>query len=102
MHKQVRMSEKRFNTLLTGLIPALVLPVLTVLGFWIIKSDRGLVDFLQQFQQMGMLSKIVSLAAIPNLLLFFLFIWTNRNFSARGVIFATFLLAFLMLILKIV
>jgi hypothetical protein len=96
------MSEKKFNTLLTGLIPALILPSLTLLGFWIIKSDRGFVEFLQQFQQMDMLSKVVSLAAIPNLLLFFLFIWTNRNFSARGVIFATLLLAFVMLILKIV
>ena len=94
------MSEKKFNTLLTGLIPALVLPTLTLLAFWLIKSDRGFVDFLQQFQQMDMLSKVVSLAAIPNLLLFFLFIWTNRNFSARGVIFATLLLAFVMLILK--
>jgi len=94
------MSEKKFNTLLTGLIPGLVLPALTLLGIWIVKSDRSFVDFLQQFQQMKMLSKVVSLAAIPNLLLFFLFIWTNRNFSARGVIFATLLLAFVMLILK--
>ena len=96
------MSEKKFNSLLTGLIPALVLPVLTLLAFWLIKSDRGFVDFLQHFQQMDMLSKVVSLTAIPNLLLFFLFIWTNRNHSARGVVFATFLLAFVMLILKIV
>ena len=96
------MSEKKFNSLLTGLIPALVLPVLTLLAFWLIKSDRGFVDFLQHFQQMDMLSKVVSLTAIPNLLLFFLFIWTNRNFSARGVIFATLLLAFVMLILKFV
>ena len=96
------MSEKKFNTLLTGLIPALVLPSLTLLVFWLIKSDRGFVDFLVYFQEMKMLSKVVSLTAIPNLLLFFLFIWTNRNFSARGVVFATFLLAFVMLILKIV
>ncbi len=96
------MSEKKFNTLLTGLIPALVLPALTLLVFWLIKSDRGFVDFLVYFQEMKMLSKVVSLTAIPNLLLFFLFIWTKRNFSARGVIFATFLLAFVMLILKLV
>ena len=88
--------------MLSGLVPALVLPVLTILVFWIVKSDQGFMDFLKQFQQMRMLSKVVSLAAIPNLLLFFLFIWTNRNFAARGVIFATLLLAFLMLILKFV
>lgn len=96
------MSNKKFDTLLTGLLPALVLPVLFMLVFWLVKSDRGLLEFLTQFQQMKMLSKVLSLAAIPNLLLFFIFIWTNRNFSARGVIFATFLLAFIMIILKFV
>ncbi len=96
------MSDKRFDTLLSGLIPALILPALTLLGFWIIKTDRGFIDFLTYFQKMQMLSKVVSLTAIPNLLLFFVFIWTKRNFSARGVIFATLLLAFLMLILKFV
>ena len=96
------MSEKKFDTLLTGLILGLILPTLTLVGFWIVKSDRGFVDFLVYFQEMKMLSKMVSLTAIPNLLLFFLFIWTKRNFSARGVVFATLLLAFVMLILKIV
>jgi len=96
------MSERRFDTLLTGLLPALVLPAMALLGFWIVKSDRGFVDFLVYFQEMKLLSKVVSLLAIPNLLLFFLFIWTKRNFSARGVIFSTFLLAFVMLILKFV
>ncbi len=96
------MSDKRFDTLLTGLIPALILPALTLLGFWIIKSDREFIDFLSYFQKMKMLSKVVSLTAIPNLLLFFVFIWTKRNISAKGVIFATFLLAFVMLILKFV
>ncbi len=96
------MSKKKFDTLLTGLILGLILPALTLVGFWIVKSDRGFVDFLVYFQEMKMLSKMVSLTAIPNLLLFFLFIWTKRNFSARGVVFATLLLAFVMLILKIV
>lgn len=96
------MSNKKYDSLLTGLVPGLVLPLLTLLVLWKVKSNSPLIDFLMQFQEMNMLSKLVSLAAIPNLLLFFLFIWTNRNFSARGVIFSTFLLAFLMLILKFV
>ena len=102
MHKQLRMSEKRFNTILYGLVPGVVLPILTLLVFWMVRSDSGLVKFLVDFQRLGMLSKVVSLTAIPNLLLFFLFIWTNRNISARGVVFATLLLAFVMLILKFV
>jgi len=94
------MSEKRYNSVLAGLVPGLLFPSLTLLVLWTVKSDLGLIEFLVQFQRLQMLSKLISLSAIPNLLLFFLFIWTNRNLSARGVIFATLLLAFLMLILK--
>jgi hypothetical protein len=83
-------------------VPALVLPSLTLLVIWMVKSNKPLAEFLGQFQQLHMLSKLISLSAIPNLLLFFLFIWTNRNLSARGVIFSTLLLAFIMLILKII
>ena len=96
------MSNKKYDSLLTGLVPGLVLPLLTLLVLWKVKSNSPFIDFLTQFQEMNMLSKLVSLAAIPNLLLFFLFIWTNRNYSARGVIFSTFILAFIMLILKFV
>jgi hypothetical protein len=96
------MTEKRFDSLVSGLIPALVLPSVTLVVIWLIKSDSPFKDFLVDFQRLHMLSKVISLSALPNLLLFFLFIWTGRNLSARGVIFATLLLAFLMLILKIV
>jgi hypothetical protein len=96
------MNKKRFDTLWHGLIPGLVLPVLTLVVSWRLKSDLGFLDFLEYFQQMKILSKLVSLSAIPNLLLFFIFIWTGRNFSARGVIFSTLLLAFSMVILKFV
>ncbi len=102
MHKAESMSNKKFDTLWHGLIPGLVLPALALLGFWIIKSDRGIVDFMEHFQTINMLSKVVSLCAIPNLLLFFIYIWTMRNFSARGVIFATLMLALIMVILKFV
>ncbi|MCK5066773.1 MAG: hypothetical protein KAR16_05020 [Bacteroidales bacterium] len=96
------MSELRFDNMLYGLIPGLVLPPATLVIFWMVKSELGLWNFLVRFQYLGMLTKVLSLATIPNLLLFFLFIWTQRNFSARGVIFATLLMAFVMLVLKFV
>ena len=96
------MSERRYDSMLHGLIPGLVLPMLTLVIFWLVKSELGLWNFLASFQLLGMLSKLVTLATIPNLVLFFFFIWTQRNFSARGVIFATLLMAFIMLVLKLV
>ncbi len=83
-----------------GLITGLMLPVSTLLIIWFVRHDMGLGEFLSSFQRIGALSKIVSLSVIPNLLLFFLFIWTNRTFSARGVIFATLVVALIMLVLK--
>ena len=83
-----------------GLISGLLLPMVTLLIFWLIRYEGGLGEFLSSFQRIGALSKVISLSVIPNLLLFFLFIWTNRTFSARGVIFATLLLAMVMLVLK--
>lgn len=93
-------ADKRFDTVLSGFIPGLILPVVTLLLLWLIRFNGTLGEFLSSFQRMGMLSKVLSLTAVPNLLLFFLFIWTNRNFAARGVIFATILVALVMLVLK--
>ena len=86
--------------MLWGLIPGILLPLTTLIIFWAVKYDGGFFEFLTNFQQKGLLSNIVSLTAIPNLLLFFLFVWTDRTFSSRGVIFATLVLAFVMLVLK--
>lgn len=93
-------ANKRFDSLVLGLITGLVLPLVTLLIFWIFRYEGGLGEFLSSFQRIGMLSKIISLSVIPNLLLFFLFIWTHRTFSARGVIFATLVVAMVMLVLK--
>lgn len=87
--------------MIAGFIPGLILPVAGVVLFWAIRYEGTLFEFLGTFQRLNTLSKILSLAVIPNLLLFFIFIWTDRTFSARGVIFATLVMALVMLVLKI-
>jgi hypothetical protein len=94
-------NKKSFDSVLIGLIPGILLPMVTLIIFWAVRYESSLAHFLKNFQQSGLLSKALSLATIPNLLLFFVFIWTNRSFSARGVIFATLVMAFVMLVLKI-
>ena len=93
-------TEKRYNAIGFGLIPGILLPVLSLIVLWMVKYHGGFFDFLVLFQQLGMLAKIVSLATLSNLILFFLFIWSDRSFSARGVIFATLVIAFAVLVLK--
>ena len=93
-------NKQSLNSITLGAVAGTILPVLSLLVIWLVRYDGGLFEFLSRFQEMGMLSKVVSLATLPNLLLFFVCIWTNRNFSARGVIFATLIVAFVMLVLK--
>ena len=93
-------SKKRFNSLVTGLIPGILIPLITLVIFWAVRYDGKFTEFLTQFDRMGLLSKVLSLCILPNLLLFFIFIWTDRSFSARGVIFATIVMAFVMLVVK--
>ena len=92
--------RKKLDTVLSGFIPGLALPVITLLVLWTVRYEGSLGELLSSFQRMQVLSKVVALSAVPNLLLFFIFIWTERNFAARGVIFATLLVAGVMLILK--
>ena len=93
-------NRRSFDTVIYGLIPGILVPVITLIIFWIIRFDGGFFQFLRDFQHTGLLSKTLSLATIPNLLLFFVFLWTDRSFSARGVIFATLVIAMVMLVLK--
>lgn len=92
--------EKKYNAIGYGIIPGFLLPLATLIVLWMVKYHGGFFDFLVLFQQLGMLAKIVSLVTLSNLILFFLFIWSNRSFSARGVIFATLVIAFAVLVLK--
>ena len=84
----------------TGFLPGLVLPVLMLILIWFLKSDLALKDFILDFQRRGTLAKALALTGVPNLLLFYIFIWTKRSYAARGVILATLILAGFSLILK--
>jgi hypothetical protein len=94
-------TERSLDSMAVGLTAGILLPALAIVGIWLVRYNGGMVEFLKSFQKMGILSKMISLATIPNLLLFFVCIWTNRSFSARGVIFATLIVAFVMLVLKL-
>jgi hypothetical protein len=92
----------KYDRPLPGLIAAVLLPAIAFLVSWLILSDNTIGEYFSQFRMMNRLSGLISLSALPNLLLFFIFIWLNMNRAARGVIIATFILAFVMLIVKFI
>jgi hypothetical protein len=90
----------KYDRLALGLAGGILLPATAFLVSWLILSEGSLAQYIERFQKLNRISSLISLSAIPNLLLFFLFIWKNRYRSARGVIFATLILAFVMLMFK--
>lgn len=54
----------------------------------------------RMIQEGGLFGKILSLAAIPNLFVFFIFIRKKQDNRAKGVLFTTILIALTTLILK--
>jgi hypothetical protein len=51
-------------------------------------------------KERNLYGKVLSLAAIPNLIVFFVFLKKKQDARAKGVLMATFLIAFTTLILK--
>ena len=90
-----------YNNVRLGLLLGMIAPVA---GFFILYalSSRGnsLGDFVDILMNREKLSSVISLSAIPNLLLFFIFIWLNYLYSARGVLASTLLFALIVIFTK--
>ncbi len=96
------MISSRINKSITGFIAGILLPLIVLFILLMVKkNDYSLFEMISLNQQMGILSKMISLSLIPNLLLFFIFIWTNLLKAGRGVLMSMFLFGFVIIILKI-
>ncbi len=62
--------------------------------------EKELKEVFKQIQQIGILGAVISLSAIPNLFIFFIFLKKNQDYRAKGVLIATFFIAFITLITK--
>lgn len=85
-----------------GALAGIIAPLLAALAFYLynINQYNGLVDFVIQITKLGILTELISLFLVPNLLVFFFFIWRNRIEASKGVIFATLFFGVIMVILK--
>lgn len=75
--------------------------VITALGFYLYIQFMLKVELSQAIKtlsQQGNLGTVLFIAAIPNLLAFFIFINRGQDYKARGIIIASFIVAFLILI----
>ena len=95
------MIRKKGDSLKLGLILGVILPLVVAALLYVFKfSDYPVEYFREQLFHMKLFAKFLSICVYPNLGLFFIFIWRNRLYSARGVLMATMLLAIAVFILK--
>lgn len=94
--------QKKYDKLMFGLTLGAVIPLLIFFGIYLIRYGEVQVqDYLQQLWKLKVTFKILSLCGFANLLIFFYFYRNKMDKAARGIIFATFLYAFLFLIFEI-
>ncbi len=96
-------SAEKYNNLRIGLILGFLAPLL---GFIVIYAvafrGMNLSEYVDLLIYNKKLSSIISLSVIPNLLLFFIFIWLNYLYSARGVLASTLIFALLVVLTKFI
>ncbi len=93
--------KSKYNKLWLGLVLGIIIPIITIIIFSLFKSDvKNIVEFIQFTLSISALSNILSLCALPNLAIFYLFLNKELYYSARGVIFATLIWAILVVITR--
>ncbi|MCF8275804.1 MAG: hypothetical protein K9J17_03635 [Flavobacteriales bacterium] len=91
---------KKDSTIL-GLIIGFIAPLIVMLGFWKFQfGHTSLNGFYEVMVESNNLPGLISIGLLGNLGAFFLFYRLKLDVSARGVIMATFLYGFVIVILK--
>ncbi len=97
------MQHGKWNSLSIGFAGGVLLPVLTLgIIYLLLYNGKSFSDFIEITWIQRNLSRVLSLSMLPNLGLFFAFIWTNKLKSAQGVLGITILLAFVVIVLRFV
>lgn len=92
-----------WDSLNTGLVLGLLLPLVPLTIYWQVNFPFWNVsEFLVKLSQGHILVKLASLFVLVNMAMFFFFIWRYMNYSARGVLIATFIYAAIIVVLKII
>ena len=96
------LGKDKYDSVILGTVLGLLAPTIAFFIYYMIRY-RGMYfpAYLHYLYAGGTFLPILSLCVTPNLLIFFIFIWTKRDKSARGVLQATFAFALYVGIMKL-
>ena len=85
------------------IIGFLVALIATIFGFYlyvVFLSPYELEETIKVIREGKLWGKVLGLATIPNLFVFFIYLKKKQDYRARGVLLASFIVAFIILILQ--
>lgn len=94
---------KKYDKLWIGVVIGLVMSVISIIAFYLIQfNGRDFSSYLTTlFRTKSLFAPLLSLAGIPNLVIFYLFINKEKYKTAKGLILATFILVLAVILIKV-
>ncbi len=97
------MKLSKFDNQLLGFIVGLIAPLIGVYVYYkIIRLGMDFSTFVNLVKQMHLTSKVLSLGALANLIVFLIFISLKLDKFSRGIVIATFVYAVIILIFRFI
>lgn len=96
--EKIKGKVARFDKLYVGMIFGLSVPVVALMGtYFYTFTNYTFNQFFYFLIMLRVITKMFSLCIIPNLAVFFVFLWLDMNKAAKGVLTITFILTVLIL-----
>jgi hypothetical protein len=94
--------QKKFDRISNGFAWGILLPLAIFLGIYLIRYHSvPFSQFIENLSEMKILIKLLSLCGFSNLLIFYLLYRNQMDKAAKGVIAATFVYGFLVLLSRL-
>lgn len=85
--------QKPFDKFAWGFVPAILLPIFSIFILYLFHQDKlhinSFFSYLAYITKYQLVSKVLSLTLLSNLLVFYLFVQTNKLKAVKGVLGAT-------------
>ena len=94
---------KKINSVGFGIVSGILLPFVLYLVLYYTKVNNVRYTLTSDYAILSsILPVLISHCILPNMILFFIFNWTNKMLSAKGVVIATVILAAMVFITKLI
>lgn len=93
--------KSKFDRASLGFFLGIIVPIIALIMVYFARFETyTFPSFIRTLVALHALPALLSLTVIPNLLVFFIFIWTNHLYAARGVLGATIVAALIIMLIK--